>query len=170
MPRSARDLLSIRVCGGAIAMEQQTLSDGPEPRRRHGLLLWSVLTVLIVLAAVAVWWWRGRNPPLHYITARVTQGDIQRAVNMTGTLNPVVTAQVESFVSGNIKSWSCEKYPGCSLWTDRCCRDSLAADLTQLPSLHKQLDQAYDALAVRIARSGVQCARFARGPSPCKTS
>jgi len=26
---------------------------------------------------------------------------------MTGTLNPVVTAQVESFVSGNIKSWSC---------------------------------------------------------------
>jgi hypothetical protein len=37
-----------------------------------------------------------RNPPLHYVTARVTQGDIQRAVNMTGALNPVVTAQVES--------------------------------------------------------------------------
>lgn len=53
-------------------------------------------------------WWRGRNPPLRYVTARVTQGDIQRAVNMTGTLNPVVTAQVESFVSGNIKSWSCD--------------------------------------------------------------
>ena len=34
--------------------------------------------------------------------------DIQRAVNMTGALNPVVTAQVESFVSGNIKSWSCD--------------------------------------------------------------
>jgi HlyD family secretion protein len=55
-----------------------------------------------------VWWWRGRNPPLHYVTAQVTQGDIQRAVNMTGALNPVVTAQVESFVSGNIKSWSCD--------------------------------------------------------------
>jgi HlyD family secretion protein len=27
---------------------------------------------------------------------------------MTGALNPVVTAQVESFVSGNIKSWSCD--------------------------------------------------------------
>jgi HlyD family secretion protein len=83
-------------------------ADGSEPPRRRALLLWSALALLIVLAAVAVWWWRGRNPPLHYVTARVTQGDIQRAVNMTGALNPVVTAQVESFVSGNIKSWSCD--------------------------------------------------------------
>jgi HlyD family secretion protein len=76
--------------------------------RRNRRLLWTALALLIVLAAAAVWWWRGRNPPLHYVTARVTQGDIQRAVNMTGALNPVVTAQVESFVSGNIKSWSCD--------------------------------------------------------------
>jgi HlyD family secretion protein len=89
-------------------MAQHTLSKGTEPRRRKRLLLWAALALLIVLAAVAVWWWRGRNPPLHYVTARVTQGDIQRAVNMTGALNPVVTAQVESFVSGNIKSWSCD--------------------------------------------------------------
>jgi HlyD family secretion protein len=83
-------------------------SDGTEPRRRRGLLLWTALALIVLLAAVAVWWWRGRNPPLHYVTARVTQGDIQRAVTMTGALNPVVTAQVESFVSGNIKSWSCD--------------------------------------------------------------
>jgi HlyD family secretion protein len=83
-------------------------SDGTVPRRRRGLLLWSTLALIVLLAAVAVWWWRGRNPPLHYVTARVTQGDIQRAVTMTGALNPVVTAQVESFVSGNIKSWSCD--------------------------------------------------------------
>src|SRR6204780_4010017 len=89
-------------------MAQQTLADSTEPRRRKRLLLWSALALLIVLAAVAVWWWRGRNPPLHYVTARVTQGDIQRAVNMTGALNPVVTAQVEAFVSGNTKSWSCD--------------------------------------------------------------
>jgi HlyD family secretion protein len=89
-------------------MVEQAISNGTEPRRRRRLLLWAAVALLIVLAALAVWWWRGRNPPLHYITARVTQGDIQRAVNMTGALNPVVTAQVESFVSGNIKSWSCD--------------------------------------------------------------
>src|ERR1700733_7074077 len=89
-------------------MEQLILSDGTESPPRRALLLWTALALLIVLAAVAVWWWRGRNPPLHYVTARVTQGNIQRAVNMTGALNPVVTAQVESFVSGNIKSWSCD--------------------------------------------------------------
>jgi HlyD family secretion protein len=89
-------------------MEQQIQSDRTESPRRRALLLWTALVLLVVLAAVAVWWWRGRNPPLRYVTARVTQGDIQRAVNMTGALNPVVTAQVESFVSGNIKSWSCD--------------------------------------------------------------
>jgi HlyD family secretion protein len=84
------------------------MSDGTKSPRRHRLLPWIALALLLVFAVVAVWWWRGRNPPLHYVTARVTQGDIQRAVNMTGALNPVVTAQVESFVSGNIKSWSCD--------------------------------------------------------------
>ncbi len=42
------------------------------------------------------------------VTARVTRGDIRRSINMTGALNPVVTAQVGSYVSGNIKSWSCD--------------------------------------------------------------
>jgi HlyD family secretion protein len=84
------------------------VSSTPRPwRRRKALLLVGAAAVAIGLLWV-LWWWRGRNPPLHYVTARVTQGDIQRAVNMTGALNPVVTAQVESFVSGNIKSWSCD--------------------------------------------------------------
>ncbi|HTW39006.1 MAG TPA: efflux RND transporter periplasmic adaptor subunit [Steroidobacteraceae bacterium] len=53
-------------------------------------------------------WWLARDPPLRYVTARVTRGDIQRTVTMTGTLNPIVTAQVESYVSGNVKTWTCD--------------------------------------------------------------
>ena len=71
-------------------------------------LLWSLAALTLLAAAgTAVWWWKFRDT-LHYVTARVTRGDIRRAINMTGALNPVVTAQVGSFVSGNIKSWSCD--------------------------------------------------------------
>jgi HlyD family secretion protein len=83
------------------------VSSEPRKWRRKSWLLTAGALFVLVCIGVA-WWWHGRNPPLHYVTARVTQGDIQRAVNMTGALNPVVTAQVESFVSGNIKSWSCD--------------------------------------------------------------
>jgi HlyD family secretion protein len=71
-------------------------------------LLW--LGAVLVLAALGggLWWYLGRDHALRYVTARVTRGDIQRTVTMTGALNPVVTAQVGSYVSGNIKSWACD--------------------------------------------------------------
>jgi HlyD family secretion protein len=76
--------------------------------RLSGRTLWVAAAVGVVMLGFAYWWWFVRQPPLHYVTARVTRGDIQRSVSMTGALNPVVTAQVGSYVSGNIKSWSCD--------------------------------------------------------------
>jgi HlyD family secretion protein len=77
-------------------------------RRLRGRTLAAGVAVVILGMGFAAWWWWLRVPPLHYITARVTRGDIQRSVTMTGALNPVVTAQVGSYVSGNVKSWSCD--------------------------------------------------------------
>ncbi len=74
----------------------------------RGPRLWAACAAAVLIIAAALWWWLGRAPPLHYVTARVSRGDIQRTVTMTGTLNPIVTAQVESFVSGNIKTWTCD--------------------------------------------------------------
>ena len=69
---------------------------------------WIALAVLVIGAAsFSLWWWKVRDT-LHYVTARVTRGDIERSINMTGALNPVVTVQVGSYVSGNIKSWTCD--------------------------------------------------------------
>ena len=76
--------------------------------RLRKVLSWSLGAILLIAAAgYGVWWWKFRDT-LHYVTARVTRGDIIRSINMTGALNPVVTAQVGSYVSGNIKSWQCD--------------------------------------------------------------
>src|SRR6202012_2770203 len=74
----------------------------------RGPLLWIAAALLLAAAAGGLWSYLSRDRALHYVTARVTRGDIQRTVTMTGALNPVVTAQVGSYVSGNIKSWSCD--------------------------------------------------------------
>ena len=89
-------------------MTENTTQGSAPGRSVRKLFLWS-LGAVVLLAAVAygVWWWKFRDT-LHYVTARVTRGDIRRSINMTGALNPVVTAQVGSYVSGNIKSWSCD--------------------------------------------------------------
>jgi HlyD family secretion protein len=92
-------------------MQQQT-ADSPSAERSwlaraRDPILWATAVAVLLVVAFAIWWWL-RVPPLHYVTARVTRGDIQRSVTMTGALNPVVTAQVGSYVSGNIKSWSCD--------------------------------------------------------------
>jgi HlyD family secretion protein len=76
-------------------------------RRRRALALLITAAIIVLCAAALFWWWTHRAP-LRYVTARVTVGDIRRSVSMTGALNPVVTAQVSSYVSGNIKAWYCD--------------------------------------------------------------
>src|SRR6202050_3121340 len=85
-----------------------TESEPAGPGRFRRPLLFGTGVIVLLGLGFAVWWWFVRAPALHYVTARVTRGDIQRSVSMTGALNPVVTAQVGSYVSGNIKSWSCD--------------------------------------------------------------
>jgi HlyD family secretion protein len=81
---------------------------GEEAKSLRRPLIWIAAALLLAAIAGGLWWYFGRDRALRYVTARVTRGDIQREVTMTGALNPVVTAQVGSYVSGNIKSWSCD--------------------------------------------------------------
>src|SRR6185437_12298287 len=48
--------------------------------------------------------WRGGHSGVHYVTAPVTRGPIVRSVIATGTVNPVTTVQVGSYVSGPIQA------------------------------------------------------------------
>ena len=74
--------------------------------RRRTFRALAVVVVLFAAGGVALWRARHRKP--QYVTAVVTRGTIQRSVTTTGALNPLVTVQVGSYVSGPIKTLGCD--------------------------------------------------------------
>ena len=78
---------------------------GARSRRRSYL----TLAALVALAALALLMWRLRPPaPLHYTTVVVGRGTVSRAIAATGTVNPVMTVMVGSYVSGVIQAQYCD--------------------------------------------------------------
>ncbi|MBX3350400.1 MAG: biotin/lipoyl-binding protein, partial [Nitrospira sp.] len=70
--------------------------------RRIGLIL-SVLAVGVGIGGY-VFFNGERKPPVRYRTAPVERGQVISVVSATGTINPVVSVQVGTQVSGMIKS------------------------------------------------------------------
>jgi HlyD family secretion protein len=80
----------------------------PAVRRRGGWGI-GVLAVLAVLLAIGFGWWHETRPPaVSYTTEPVTRGPVTRAVTATGTVNPVLTIIIGTYVSGVIQSLSCD--------------------------------------------------------------
>src|SRR6202050_34236 len=77
-----------------------TRSMGVAKSRR--LMGWAISALALV--AVGIYWMRGRGAPANYVTAPVTRGPIGRSVTATGTVNPVTTVQVGTYVSGPISN------------------------------------------------------------------
>lgn len=72
-------------------------------RRRVRLTLVVAGIVAVVLAGAGYWYWSVHEAPLAtYVTAGVDRGPISAVVTATGTVNPVITVQVGSQVSGII--------------------------------------------------------------------
>ncbi|HMA90429.1 MAG TPA: efflux RND transporter periplasmic adaptor subunit [Burkholderiales bacterium] len=71
---------------------------------------WLLLSVAaLVLAVGAVLWWRLDKPQVpKYVSERAAKGDVVRTVVTTGSVNPVVTVQVGSYVSGPVQSLYCD--------------------------------------------------------------
>lgn len=65
-------------------------------------------TVLLLLAVVAVWWSFREAEPIRYVTQVAADGTVSRAVTATGTVNPVLTIIVGSYVSGVIQQLACD--------------------------------------------------------------
>ncbi|WP_231753767.1 efflux RND transporter periplasmic adaptor subunit [Burkholderia savannae] len=93
--------------GGAVAPRNSVTG---RPRRRFTARTWMAITSLLLLGAALLAWWlvANRSEPVHYVTSPVTRGSIVRTVTATGTLNPVLTIIVGSYVSGVIQSQYCD--------------------------------------------------------------
>jgi HlyD family secretion protein len=70
-------------------------------KARRGLLS-GIAGVLLLIGIGAWYWWNSGPPPVQYKTAPVDHGPITAIVTATGTVNPVVSVQVGSQVSGKI--------------------------------------------------------------------
>ena len=63
---------------------------------------WLVGLAIVVVGSGVLIFRRGGGGRIQYFTTKVEQGDIRDAVEATGTVNPVITVQVGSQVSGTI--------------------------------------------------------------------
>lgn len=143
-------------------VETRAETDAPpdefRPPRRHGHrfgLLAAALAVLIV-AAVAGWWIMRPAAPPRYLTAPLSRGSISRTVTATGTVNPVMTIIVGSYVSGVIQDVYCD-------YNTRVKKGQLCARIDPRP-YQTALQQAEGALArdsAQLAGARVDLARYA---------
>ncbi len=84
--------------------------DAAPPRQRALARRLAWLLVLAGLAAIGlvVGWATSQPAPVTYSTAPVTRGAVVRSVSATGTVNPVLTIIIGTYVSGVIQDVSCD--------------------------------------------------------------
>ncbi|HLW81549.1 MAG TPA: efflux RND transporter periplasmic adaptor subunit [Candidatus Acidoferrales bacterium] len=70
--------------------------------QQHKGLSWLLILVAVVLITVGAVM-KNRAPSVRYITMPVRRGSLTAMVQATGTINPVTTVPVGSFVSGTVK-------------------------------------------------------------------
>ena len=68
---------------------------------------WGWLLAIFAVAMVLLWH-EHASVPAHYVTVAAERGSLIRAVTATGTVNPVVTVQVGTYVSGPIVKLYCD--------------------------------------------------------------
>jgi len=75
--------------------------------RRH----WPIgaaLAIIVAVGGAALFWILGTKSPARYATTQVTRGTIARTATATGTVNPVLTIIVGTYVSGVIQNIYCD--------------------------------------------------------------
>ena len=62
----------------------------------------------VLLGSAVTYWVANRTPAPHYATTAATRGDVITTIVASGSVNPVVTVSVGTYVSGTIQTLSCD--------------------------------------------------------------
>jgi HlyD family secretion protein len=95
------ELIALHPAGGEIVLLPPAAHTAQWHKRRQRLLV-GVSGILFLVVAATSYWWNSATEPVHYKTVPVDRGPITSVVTATGTVNPVVSVQVGSQVSGKI--------------------------------------------------------------------
>jgi len=102
IPSHSTHLPSRHASGDGEIITLPLEATGPQRRKPR----WSVLVgigIALSLIGAGIWyWWISGTAPVHYKTTVVDRGPITAIVTATGTVNPVISVQVGSQVSGKI--------------------------------------------------------------------
>lgn len=122
-----------------IAPPSESATAPRSPKARLGLTLLVSAAILASLVAGTAWWRAERAATPRYLTVNPTRGTVVRSVNATGTVNPVLTVIVGSYVSGVIRDVYCD-------YNTRVHKGQLCAKIDPR-SYEAALDQAKGQLA-----------------------
>lgn len=92
----------------AAASEFEHLFGAIFDRRLLWLAALALLSVIAVAAASLVLSWVWSATPVQYVTAPVSRGAVTRTVTASGTVNPLLTVIVGTYVSGVIQDVQCD--------------------------------------------------------------
>src|SRR5438034_11787315 len=86
-------------------LDEPDAPPAPRPRRRIPRAAIAAAAALVAAAAAYHFLWPASGTaPASYVTTAVDRGPIEQTVNATGTVNPVSTVQVGTYVSGPIQA------------------------------------------------------------------
>lgn len=99
--------LTVETAGSA--MNLRSMDERPAWRwvRRRGAL-YGAIALFILLAGGGSWWYLEPRAQVRYVSAEVSRGAVASYVTASGTVNPVVTVQVGTYVSGVIQELYCD--------------------------------------------------------------
>jgi HlyD family secretion protein len=98
----------IEPAAAAVLVPRSPTAAPVRAHRRHTWLIAGLLSLAVLAAVAVVWWLATAEATVQYTTAPATRGAVTRAVTATGTVNPVLTIIVGSYVSGVIQALSCD--------------------------------------------------------------